>query len=90
MEWHKGAGLQVAAQRRDRTLMRASMRIHLYFGTKGVADLTNKAESICDLLVDCAVLADDNWKVMRRLELTGSYRKGAPGALIRIIPRGKL
>jgi Holliday junction resolvase RusA-like endonuclease len=28
------------------------------------ADLTNKAESIMDLLVDAGVLQDDNWNVV--------------------------
>lgn len=29
--------------------------------TKGRADLTNKAESVMDLLVDCKIIPDDNW-----------------------------
>jgi Holliday junction resolvase RusA-like endonuclease len=34
------------------------------------ADLTNKAESIMDLLVDCGVIGDDNWNVVPELTLT--------------------
>ena len=33
------------------------------------ADLTNKAESIMDLLVDCKVIVDDSWQEVPRLLL---------------------
>lgn len=32
-------------------------------------DLTNKAESIMDLLVDTGVLTDDNWHLVKSLRL---------------------
>lgn len=61
------------------------VRIHFFFGTKRRADLSNKAESVMDLLVDAGVLADDNWRVVPRLSLSGSYRKNLDGALVRIV-----
>jgi crossover junction endodeoxyribonuclease RusA len=33
------------------------------------ADLTNKAESVMDLLVDCKVIDDDCWQVIPRIML---------------------
>jgi Holliday junction resolvase RusA-like endonuclease len=34
------------------------------------ADLTNKTESIMDLLVDCGIIGDDNWNVVPEILLS--------------------
>jgi glutaredoxin len=58
--------------------------IYITFGTKHKADLTNKAESIMDLLVDMNVLEDDNFLIVPELTLIASYAKDKAGALIEI------
>lgn len=37
--------------------------------TKRAGDLSNKCESVMDALVDAGVLLDDNWYMVRHLEL---------------------
>jgi Holliday junction resolvase RusA-like endonuclease len=43
--------------------------IQIWAGDKRASDLTNKAESIMDLLVDAGILSDDNWFVVPNVEL---------------------
>lgn len=40
-----------------------------YPSTRRRSDLTNKAESIMDLLVDAGILEDDNWFVVPKVTL---------------------
>ncbi len=52
---------------------------------KRKADLSNKAESIMDLLVDAEILKDDSWFVVPELRLScREVNKSAPGAKIKI------
>ncbi len=39
------------------------------FPDRGKADLTNKAESVMDLLVDCGILRDDSWRFVPEIRL---------------------
>jgi len=83
LAWERTARFQVRAQWNKCTLQKVEeVEIKLYFGTKRKADVSNKAESVMDLLVDCGVLVDDNYLVVPKLILTGSHRKGDPGAEI--------
>jgi hypothetical protein len=41
-----------------------SVEITVYAQTRRLADLTNRAESVMDLLVSRGVLSDDNWAVV--------------------------
>lgn len=43
--------------------------IHFYFPDNRKADMTNKAESIMDLLVDNGILVDDAWQNIPNLTL---------------------
>ena len=61
------------------------MTITFFAPDKRKADLSNKAESINDLLVDAGVLADDSWFVIPRLVLElGGVDKESPRACIKI------
>ena len=84
-EWHKTASKQLP----ELNVAKAKVHIHLFFGTLGIADMTNKAESIMDLLVDNKTLLDDNWKVCNDMRLTARYRKRMPGAIVRIEAKSK-
>lgn len=73
-EWHKGAAQQLRFQmlngyKENYPLENIDIEICFYPPDKRIADLTNKAESIMDLLVDCGVLTDDNWFVVGNLHL---------------------
>lgn len=55
----------------------------IFFPDNMKADLTNKAESIMDLLVDAQVLKDDNHKICPDLHLiSGGVEKENPRAII--------
>lgn len=43
--------------------------LKFYAPDKRPADLSNKAESVMDLLVDSGILKDDNWFVVHNLSL---------------------
>lgn len=47
-------------------------------------DSDNGVSSILDLLVDCGVLVDDNWKIVQRLEVENSYEKNNANCKITI------
>lgn len=64
--WHALAKPQV-----PRTVVPCPTAISLtfYAKTKRKADLTNRAESVMDLLVDCGVLEDDNYFAVPKVTL---------------------
>lgn len=49
--------------------MQAKVSITFYPNTRRRFDLSNAAESVMDLLVDAAILADDSWSVVLDLSL---------------------
>lgn len=64
-------------------ITRCKIEIHIFFPDNIKADLSNKAESLMDLLVDSAVLEDDNHKVCHDLHLISEgVDKEFPRALI--------
>lgn len=66
-DWHTDASWQVKSWRNtlpERSKLpykRCFIEITIYPSTRAKSDLTNKAESIMDLLVDNEILVDDNW-----------------------------
>lgn len=85
--WHKMASLELKIQNRPLKPLEIikEIIIHIFFPTKRKADITNKVESVMDLLVDNGILLDDNYMVCPNLNLSGSYRKNQAGAHIEII-----
>lgn len=67
--WHVNACIELKKQKP--LLIENVNQVHLKFypATKHRSDLSNKAESVMDLLVDMKVLADDNWFEVPRLDL---------------------
>jgi len=55
------------------------IELTIYFPDKRKADLTNKAESIMDTLVDYEFIKDDQWQVCPRIILQAEYRKNFGG-----------
>lgn len=82
--WHADALGQVALQQvpAEPVALCENLLIELRFPTLGRADLTNKAESIMDLLVDAGVLRDDCWRVVPMMRLSGFHDKDNPGARV--------
>lgn len=62
-EWHEYAMWQLRQFSKNRTPIYniASIQITFYPSHKRKSDLSNKAESVMDLLVDAGVIEDDNW-----------------------------
>jgi len=64
----------------------SQVELVFYAGDKRKADLSNKAESVMDLLVDTGVIEDDNWFVIPELLLKlGGVDKDNPRCLIKIL-----
>jgi hypothetical protein len=86
-EWHKQAVLQLAPQWTvDPWIAHAKeVTISFTYGTLRAKDLTNCAESIMDLLVDCYILKDDNFKVCPCIILKGVYIKDMHRTTVEIV-----
>jgi Holliday junction resolvase RusA-like endonuclease len=82
--WHEQAGWQIKSMQPVKDF--AQICIKIYAPDKRKADLTNKAESIMDLLVDMGKIEDDNWWVCGDVRLIfGGIDKKNPRAEIEII-----
>jgi len=69
-EWHKHASLQLMGQRVKNGLGAAcGIDLIFYFPDNRKCDLTNKAESVMDLLVDNRLLIDDSWQITGTVKL---------------------
>lgn len=53
-----------------------TVKVYHYWRDDMERDLTNKLDSINDLLVDCGVIVNDNWQVLRRIESEGQDYNG--------------
>jgi Holliday junction resolvase RusA-like endonuclease len=82
-DWHKEASLQLIGAPKCLEYP-VKMTIVITFPDRRRADLTNKAESIMDLLCDCGVLQDDSWPCVPILTLEARYSKDNPKAEIYI------
>lgn len=74
--WNSISLLAIKNQFKDEIFHKAKVTIIFTFKTKRKCDLTNKAESIMDLLVDAGVLEDDNHFVVPEVVLKGQYTQG--------------
>lgn len=83
-DWQNDALKQVRAQCRQSHLSGVSVEVIIYFGTNIRADLDNRLTSILDMLVEGMILRDDKWQDVPRMAVQAEYRKGKPGAFIRI------
>lgn len=86
-EWHEIAAVQILAQKGSQRLSEALQRVlrlevMFYHGDMRKRDCDNGLSSICDLLVDCGVLADDNWKIVRDVIVSNAYDKNNARAIV--------
>jgi hypothetical protein len=79
-KWHKEALVQLKG---IEAIKGNKITITFFAGDNRKFDLTNKAESIMDTLVDASLLEDDNYSVVSELVLKfGGVDKGNPRCLI--------
>lgn len=64
--WHKSALTQVAGAK---PIKKKSLTLTIYPDSRRSGDLTNKAESVMDLLVDAGLIEDDNWFIVSEILL---------------------
>lgn len=76
-EWHKMATVELLPQRPKEPAINYPVLIKMEFthGDKRRRDSDNGTSSILDLLVDVGILADDNYSIVRDLEITNFYDK---------------
>jgi Holliday junction resolvase RusA-like endonuclease len=60
-DWHREASWLVKKYRPRAPLNYIKIELWFWPSSKRKADLTNKAESVMDLLVDSGFIVDDNW-----------------------------
>lgn len=86
-DWHKQAVLQLAPQWKETGWIAKTQTVTILFDFESlrVKDLTNAAESIMDLLVDCGILKDDSFKIVSHLILKGRYIKGISKTVVEIL-----
>jgi len=69
-EWHEQATIQLLqSPRKIRCLSACEVQMEWYMPDNRKCDLTNKAESVMDLLVDCKIITDDRWQIVPRIML---------------------
>lgn len=93
--WHTIASFELKSQVKgmaNRIRLSGPYRIHIKIFAENARkfDLTNKAESIMDLLVDNYIIEDDNWSVVPFVDLEfGGIDKKNPRAEIDLyrVPR---
>jgi Holliday junction resolvase RusA-like endonuclease len=84
VDWQVDALKQVRVQTRHRFYTPVSIEVIVYFATKTRSDLDNRLSSLLDMLVEALVLRDDKWQDVPRIAIEAEYRKGKPGAFIRL------
>ena len=83
-KWHKSTQNQLYGVKPTQTIQ--SITLTFYPSTRRKSDLTNKAESVMDLLVDCKIIPDDNWfEVPKVVLLFGGVDKLYPRVEISIV-----
>ena len=88
--WHKYASLIVSAQALKQWgrlyTITDPVRIEVTFvhGDFVRRDSDNGLSSVLDLLTDCEILQDDNWRIVRKIEVKNEYKKNEAECLIKI------
>jgi hypothetical protein len=80
-KWHKETSKQLKETGLPcRPIVRVfKCKLDIYYPDYRVADNTNKAESVHDILVDLNIIADDAWKNMPKTSQDAHYRKNDGG-----------
>ena len=78
-KWHRDATIQLSKQcvKREK-LVNRTVTLEIFYPDMRVADNTNKAESVMDLLVDYGVIKDDSWQIIPSVTINGSLDRENP------------
>lgn len=69
-EWHGEASAQLVPHLPKKPMSEIkSLEVHIYAPDKRKSDLSNKFESIADLLVDNGIIEDDNWNIVNDIRI---------------------
>lgn len=76
-QWHQGATAEIMTQCRVDTPIdyQVIVRLFFYHGDLRRRDSDNGTSSILDLLTDCRILLDDNWNIVKFIEVRNYYDK---------------
>lgn len=94
-EWHRDATEQIHRQAELQAselfplvpiTEEISVVLTFTHGDQRRRDSDNGTCSILDLLVDCGILEDDKWQIVRAIQVRNLYDKGNPQCLIEIKP----
>ena len=66
-KWHNQAAIQLSLQEKIKLKGVCEVQMIWFMPDNRKCDLTNKTESIMDLLVDCEIIVDDNWQIIPRI-----------------------
>ena len=84
-QWHTGAMCEVFRQVKIRNISEpCTVRLEFVHGDLSRRDSDNGCSSIMDLLVDCNVLQDDNWQIVKHIEIKNRYEKNNAHCVIQI------
>jgi Holliday junction resolvase RusA-like endonuclease len=78
-EWKRNALYQMMAQKvpQERVIC-SRTQVRIFFPDYGRADLSNKFDSIADMMTEYGVWKDDNWKCTGTVILIPEYSKNNP------------
>lgn len=83
--WHTEQMWLLKKYKPKKPLKNVDVAICITAGDNRKSDLSNKCESIMDLLVDSQIIEDDNWFCVGRLDMRfGGVQKNKPCAVIEI------
>ncbi len=68
-KWHDDASEQLKFYNKEENIEIEGIKLSFFMPDNRCSDLTNKAESVMDLLVDNGFLEDDSWQITGKIEL---------------------
>lgn len=87
-EWHAEAEAQVLKQKvlLSEVPVKKEVIVSIEFihGDLRRRDSDNGTSSVLDLLCDTGILTDDNWQIVRKLQITNTYEKNNPMCIIAV------
>jgi len=84
--WHADAMKQLMVQRAKKGIDKCKIELTFFAPDKRIADLTNKAESVMDLLVDDGIITNDSWFMVSEIMLRfGGVDKESPRVIVHVI-----
>lgn len=84
VKWHKNAEKQLKEITNEEIDFPVEVSYNFYMPDLRPTDISNKIESINDLLTDIKFWKDDNWKIVRKFHASAELSRENPRCEIRI------